>query len=367
MNEALRSLEGVLAIIGQPQRTYPTVEDLNHIRAGRHLKAAILRQHHHDLVQKAAPRIGVRVHHPLGVNVVARAAALDHVAGQRVRRAAEADDAQPVAKMCGYLFDCLGHVCQVAGAVGAQRCDVSGGPHRMMHHRPFAGLKLEVQAHRLQRQQQVGEDDGRIHAQLFGCGDGDLGGQLRLLADFHQRVMLANIAVLLHIAAGLAQKPHWRAVYRPAQAGADEAAAVRVVLRSCFGGEVGVGWLHTKIILAGVIRLKRAGIDKLRLRLGSLVRLVVVILHHARQVFVDFESFGHFVQNDQLIKSRVADRAKQLDCLPDRFLHTPIIAARMDSTTLLLRIRDKGFVAISLKLSVATVVPRHPDKNRPPV
>jgi hypothetical protein len=33
----------------------------------------------------------------------------------------------------------------------------------------------------------------------------------------------------------------------------------------------------------------------------------------------------------------------------------------------LLRIRDKGFVAISLKLSVATVVPRHPDKNRPPV
>jgi len=33
-------------------------------------------------------------------------------------------------------------------------------------------------------------------------------------------------------------------------------------------------------------------------------------------VFVDFESFGHFVQNDQLIKSRV-QTGKQLDCLPD--------------------------------------------------
>jgi len=55
-----------------------------------------------------------------------------------------------------------------------------------------------------------------------------------------------------------AQKPHWRAVYRLTQAGADEAAAVKIVLRSCFGGEVGVGWLHTKIILTVSSGLRRA-------------------------------------------------------------------------------------------------------------
>ena len=103
--------------------------------------------------------------------------------------------------MRGHFFDCPRHVSQIAGAVGAQRAHILGGAHRMMHHRPLAGLKLEVQAHRLQRQQQVGKDDGRVHAQLFRGGDGHLGGQLRLLADFHQRVVLAHVAVLLHVAA----------------------------------------------------------------------------------------------------------------------------------------------------------------------
>ena len=120
-----------------------------------------------------------------------------------------------------------------------------------MHHRPLAGLKLEVQAHGLQRQQQVGKDDGRVHAQLLGGGDGDLGGQLRLLADFHQGVVLADVAVLLHVAAGLAQKPDRRAVHR---AGADR--------RGQSGCRQGSSWgwfrrrglvdrMHTELILPG--------------------------------------------------------------------------------------------------------------------
>ena len=122
-----------------------------------------------------------------------------------------------------------GHVSQIVGAVGAQRAHILGRADGMMHHGPFAGLKLEVQAHRLQRQQQIGKDDGRIHAQLFGGGDGDFGGEIWLLADLHQRVVLADLAVLLHIAAGLAQKPHRRAVDGAAQAGADKAAALRQI------------------------------------------------------------------------------------------------------------------------------------------
>ena len=63
----------------------------------------------------------VAVHHLLGVDVVLRSAALDHVAGQRVRRAAKADNPQPVAEVRRHLLDGPRHVSQVVGAIGAQR------------------------------------------------------------------------------------------------------------------------------------------------------------------------------------------------------------------------------------------------------
>ena len=137
--EASRGLKGVFAIVGQAERADPTIENLDYIRPGLDLKAAILRQHHHDLVQKAAPGVGLRVHHLLGVDVVARAAALDHVTGQRVGRAAEADDSQPISKMSGHLLNGPCYVSQLGGAVGAQGAYVLGGADRMMHHRPLAG------------------------------------------------------------------------------------------------------------------------------------------------------------------------------------------------------------------------------------
>ena len=95
----------------------------------------------------------------------------------------------------------------------------------MMDNRAFASLKLKVQPHALEGQQQVGEDDRRVDVELFRGGDGDLGGELGLLADFEQRVVLADGLILRHIAARLAQEPDRRAVDGTAQAGAHEAAA----------------------------------------------------------------------------------------------------------------------------------------------
>ena len=109
-------------------------------------------------------------------------------------------------------------------------------------------MKLKIQAHGLERQQQVGKDDRRIHAQLFGGGDGDFGGQVGLLADLHQRVVLADVAVFLHVAPGLAQKPDRGAIHGPAQAGANETAAVE----DRFGGRGRlVRFLHTGLDFNG--------------------------------------------------------------------------------------------------------------------
>ena len=82
VNEAQGSVEGVLAIVGEAERTDPTVEDLNDVGAGLHLEAAVLLKDLDDLVEQQAPGQGVAVHHPLGVDVVLGATALDHVAGQ---------------------------------------------------------------------------------------------------------------------------------------------------------------------------------------------------------------------------------------------------------------------------------------------
>jgi len=102
------------------------------------------------------------------------------------------------------FFNGAGNVGQIAGAVGAQGADVIGGADGAVDDGAFAGLEFEVEAHGLEGQQQIGKDDGGVDAKLFSGGDGDLRGQLGLLADFNQCVMLADLAILLHVAAGLA-------------------------------------------------------------------------------------------------------------------------------------------------------------------
>ena len=114
--------------------------------------------------------------------------------------------------MSGDLLDCAGHVGKIVGAIGAECANVIGCTNRMMHDWAFAGLKLERQAHGLQRKQQVGKDDGGIHTELLRGGDRDLGGDFGLLADFHQSVMFANVPVFLHVAPGLAEKPYRGAI-----------------------------------------------------------------------------------------------------------------------------------------------------------
>jgi len=120
----------------------------------------------------------------------------------------------------------------------------------VVNHRALAGLKLEGQPHGLERQQQVGKNDGRIHTELFRGGDGDFGGQFGLLADFNQRVVLAYVAVLLHVSAGLAKEPYGGAIDGAAQTGAHKAAAVEDCVWRRFndGGFWGNG-VHVSILM----------------------------------------------------------------------------------------------------------------------
>src|SRR5208283_5716257 len=83
----------------------------------------------------------------------------------------------------------------------------------------FAGGEMEWQSHDLKRQQQVGEDDCRVNLEELGGGDGDLGCDFGLFADFDKGVVLADVAVFLHVAAGLTHEPNGSGLYRQAPAG----------------------------------------------------------------------------------------------------------------------------------------------------
>ena len=100
-----------------------------------------------------------------------------------------------------------------------QAIDVGGRADRIVQHRPLAGRELQVDAHRFEDQQQVGEDDGRIDAEPLDRGEHDLGGEVGILAQIEKRGRSPQFAILGHIAAGLPHQPDGRPLDRLAADG----------------------------------------------------------------------------------------------------------------------------------------------------
>jgi hypothetical protein len=87
--------------------------------------------------------------------------------------------------------------------------------------------ELELEAHGLYRQQQVGEDDGSVDIQDLDGLQRDLRGQVGALADIQDASLGADVAVLFHVTAGLPHKPDRPNVGRPAAAGIQESTICR--------------------------------------------------------------------------------------------------------------------------------------------
>jgi hypothetical protein len=163
------------------------------------------------------------VHHLLGVEIVAGAAAFDHVAGEGEWRSAETDDGNFFCEMFRYETHGLGDIAKFGGAVGAELCDVFGSADRLLDDRAFSRGKMKGQAHDFEREQEVGEDDGCIDAEKLGGGDGDFGGEGGHLADFEEGMLLANGAIFGHVASSLTHEPDGSVVGGLRFAGAKEA------------------------------------------------------------------------------------------------------------------------------------------------
>jgi len=125
--------------------------------------------------------------------------------------------------MCDDAFDGAGDIVKFVGAIREEIGDILRRPDWMTNNWTFSSLKFEVETHRSEWQQEIGEDDGGVDVELFGGCNGDFGCELRRAANFEQRVMLAHGLIFRHVATRLAKKPDRSAIDGAPQTRADEA------------------------------------------------------------------------------------------------------------------------------------------------
>ena len=147
--------------------------------------------------------------------------AFHHVRGERERRAGEAD--QRGAAELGH-GEPDGFADRLQGFPGQLRQggDVGGGADRLVQHGADAGDDVHADAGQLERDDDVGEEDGGVDVVAADRLQGDLGGQLGAQARVQHRDALADLEVFGQRAAGLAHEPDRTAGGLAAAVGGDQ-------------------------------------------------------------------------------------------------------------------------------------------------
>ena len=176
-----------------------------------------------ELAEQRVPSLRLRPHERLAVLVVAGAVTLHRVARQRERRAREPDERHPIHELAPKLLDDLLHVAGVGDGIGdAELLDIGDRAHRVVDHGTLAALELQVEPHAGKADENVREHDRGVHAHEVDRLHRDLDRKLRRATHLEEAVLLANRAVLGHVAPGLPHHPHRRALSLLAPSGAEE-------------------------------------------------------------------------------------------------------------------------------------------------
>ena len=170
------------------------------------------------------PRLRLRVHERLGLRVVRRRPAFDGVRRERERRAAEADEGNPIRQFDPQQADRLQHVRQfLARLDDAQAVDVGGVLDRPFDRRPLTLDEIEVEPHRSEGEEEVGKKNRGVDFDGVDRLERDGDRQFGMAANLQQGIPLAQRAVVGHVTPGLAHEPHRRRVDGLPSAGAEEA------------------------------------------------------------------------------------------------------------------------------------------------
>ena len=140
------------------------------------------------------------------------------------------------------------HEADLFGAQLTQRVDVCEGANWVRHDRSDPGHDVEVNPHGLEWQDDVGEENGRIHAVAAHRLHRDLDDQIGGHTGFQHPDAAPDLEVLRQGASGLTHEPHRGVGRLIAAGGAEECAVVEVFasrrgLRSCV--------VHSRILAGG--------------------------------------------------------------------------------------------------------------------
>ncbi len=198
--------QGEAFVVARRQHPGPAVEQLQGLGPGTRLGLQVGAGAGGDLGEQPVVQLRFLEHHPLGVEEDLGAAALDQVGGQGERRAGKADERH--LQFPPEQADGLEHKGQLRLRVRHAQC-VHGRTvaHRVGEHRAAAFVEFEVEPHGLHGDEDVGEEDGRVEAEQVDGLQGDLGAQLRPLAQFEEADPAAHPLVFGQVAAGLAHEP----------------------------------------------------------------------------------------------------------------------------------------------------------------
>ena len=225
--------QGELAVVLTAQGTGPRVEYLQRLRARLDLRLEVVAHDRGKAAAQLVPRLGLRVHESLRRGVGGRRSAFDRVRGQRERRAAETDQRDPAGQLAAHQPDRFEHMPEsLARLEVAQPRHIAGGANRLRDCRPFALDEIEVEPHRREGQQQVGEQDRGVHVKGIDRLQRHLDRHVGARDDLEQCVALAQRPVLGHIPAGLAHEPHRRPIHRLTAAGAQKAVVHEMRVRA---------------------------------------------------------------------------------------------------------------------------------------
>ena len=200
-----------LRIVRGRERADPRVEELDHVGAGAHRLLNVSREPVGEALHQGMPRLRLGVHERLHARKVAARLALDEIAGDRERPAAEADDGLPGGELAAHDADALEQVRERLLRLGRpQARHVGGRADRLLDDRADALDELDLHSRPENRRHDVREHHGRIDVVPVHRLEGHLRAESPLRADLEERVLLADRAILRERASRLAHEPHRR-------------------------------------------------------------------------------------------------------------------------------------------------------------
>ena len=212
---AARVRQDELAVVARVEGANPRVEHLHGVDAGVDLGDQEIRDDIGEQIAEAMPGRRRAVHQRLRARERARVAALDCVRRERERRARKADERHASGELALHRPYGIEHIAERFARIEAPHAaEVVLRLQGMLDGRSLAPDKVEPHPHRLERQQQIRKQNGRVNVDPPNRLEGHLGREIGGTAEVEERVALAQGAVLAHIAAGLAHEPHGRRVDR---------------------------------------------------------------------------------------------------------------------------------------------------------